>query len=65
MTWFVEAFGPWYPIVYPHRDSAEAEALIGALSRILELRGARWLDVGCGAGRHLAQIAAAGALMRP
>lgn len=60
MSWFVEAFGPWYPIVYPHRDGAEAERLVRALEGVVTLDGVRLLDVGCGAGRHLARFAAAG-----
>jgi SAM-dependent methyltransferase len=62
VAWFVEAFGPWYPVVYPHRDSAEADALIATLSGVLSPSGRRWLDVGCGAGRHLPRVAAAGAM---
>jgi SAM-dependent methyltransferase len=61
VAWFVEAFGPWYPVVYPHRDAAEADALIGTLSGLLSADGGRWLDVGCGAGRHLPRVVAAGA----
>lgn len=61
MSWVVEAFGPWYPVVYPHRDQAEADGWIAALDDVLGWRGRRVLDVGCGAGRHLAPLARCGA----
>lgn len=61
MSWFVDAFGSWYHIVYAHRSDAEAEQLLATLARLRPLEGARWLDVGCGPGRHLRQIARAGA----
>lgn len=61
MAWFVKAFGPWYPVVYPHRDETEARDLVGTISAVVPLAGARVLDVGCGAGRHLPAIAEAGA----
>lgn len=61
MSWVVEAFGRWYPVVYPHRDRAEADRWIAALDPVLEWNGRRVLDVGCGAGRHLAALARHGA----
>ncbi len=61
MSWVVDAFGPWYPIVYPHRDQAEAEGWIDALDGVVGWRGRRVLDVGCGAGRHLAPLERRGA----
>lgn len=56
MSWVVEAFGPWYPTIYPHRDEAEAERLFATVADVVELAGARILDVGCGTGRHLPGI---------
>jgi SAM-dependent methyltransferase len=61
VSWFVEAFGPWYSVVYPHRDAAEADRLVATLADRIDLDGRRVLDVGCGAGRHLERFAAAGA----
>ncbi|MFN8180109.1 MAG: class I SAM-dependent methyltransferase [bacterium] len=61
MSWVDEAFGSWYPLVYPHRDVAEAARLIEALDAVLAWRGRRVLDVGCGAGRHLAPLEGRGA----
>lgn len=55
--WFRRWFGPEYLALYPHRDRAEAER---AVRLFLEEggvgEGARLLDVGCGAGRHLAAL---------
>jgi SAM-dependent methyltransferase len=56
LPWFVDAFGEWYPLLYPHRDDAEAARLIAALDRAVAWRGCRVLDVGCGAGRHLRHL---------
>jgi SAM-dependent methyltransferase len=62
MSWVVDAFGPWYPLVYPHRDGAEAERLLRTVARHVQLAGRRILDVGCGTGRHLVRIRALGGL---
>ena len=61
MSWVVEAFGEWYPIVYPHRDALEAQRWVGELDAVVGWRGRRVLDVGCGAGRHLGPLAQRGA----
>jgi SAM-dependent methyltransferase len=61
VSWVVEAFGSWYSTVYPHRDEAEAARLVASLGRWAPLAGARLLDVGCGAGRHLGRFREAGA----
>ncbi len=59
--WFEEWFGEEYLHLYPHRDEAEAERLVGLLRRTLPWRTDwRVLDVCCGAGRHLRALAAAG-----
>ena len=51
--WFEEWFGEEYLQLYPHRNDADAEAVVGLIRRVLPLQaGWRVLDVGCGAGRH-------------
>lgn len=52
--WFESWFdSPWYPILYSHRDYAEAEAFISKLLEALAPEsGARFLDLACGRGRH-------------
>jgi SAM-dependent methyltransferase len=60
--WFEEWFGEEYLHLYPHRDDADAERVVGLLTRALPWRrGWRVLDVACGAGRHLAALERAGA----
>jgi len=56
--WFEDFFGADYLIRYVH---PETEAQVEAIDKILHLRkGARILDVGCGAGRHSIGLAARG-----
>ncbi len=57
--WYVRAFGPLYPLVYGHRDDAEAERVARLVQPILPPGAV--LDLACGAGRHLRALAAAGA----
>src|SRR5512143_2148937 len=60
--WFEEWFGEEYLHLYPHRNDADAERVVGLLTRVLPWRtGWRVLDVACGAGRHLAALERAGA----
>lgn len=49
--WFRDAFGEFYPLVYAHRDDAEAERAITMAAPHLA-RGPV-LDLACGTGRHL------------
>ena len=58
--WWRTAFDACYLERYAHRDAAEAEAAVAAI--MPRLRGVRGpvLDAGCGAGRHLAVLRAAG-----
>jgi SAM-dependent methyltransferase len=59
--WYCRAFGGDYPRRYRARDARAAEREAEFARRALELRpGERVLDLACGAGRHLAPLAAAG-----
>jgi SAM-dependent methyltransferase len=60
--WFESWFdSPWYPILYSHRDYAEAEAFVEKLLEHLSPgSGARFLDLACGRGRHSRTIHAHG-----
>lgn len=60
MEWYEVAFGELYPVVYGHRDEAEAARTVRAFGELL------WghepvLDLACGAGRHLEALADTGA----
>jgi SAM-dependent methyltransferase len=60
--WFEEWFGEEYLQLYPHRNDADAEAMVGLIRRVLPWEaGWRTLDVGCGAGRHARALAQSGA----
>ncbi len=55
--WFQKWFGREYLALYPHRDGAEAGRAVRLLQEATGRgRGTRVLDLGCGAGRHLAQL---------
>lgn len=59
-AWFREWFGREYLAVYPHRDRQEARRAVRLLDSVAALgSGARVLDLACGAGRHLAELARA------
>ncbi|MEX0980042.1 MAG: class I SAM-dependent methyltransferase, partial [Gemmatimonadota bacterium] len=58
--WFRKWFGKEYLDLYPHRDVEEArEAVRLLLETTRPPAGARVLDLACGAGRHLAELAGA------
>lgn len=59
-AWFERAFGAAYPVVYAHRDQNEARQALAQIIELLDGAPAPWLDLGCGQGRHLAALAAAG-----
>ncbi len=58
-AWYELAFGATYPVVYGHRDRAEAERVLALLAGFGDL-AEPVLDLGCGDGRHLALLAAGG-----
>lgn len=58
--WFKVAFGELYPLVYPHRDVAEAARVVTRLAPIVA-RSGPLLDVACGNGRYMCALAGAGA----
>jgi SAM-dependent methyltransferase len=60
MSWFETAFGAHYPLLYAHRDEAEAGAAVAAITRLAPLGPGACLDLGCGAGRHLPFLARGG-----
>jgi len=57
--WYRVAFGELYPLVYPHRDVAEAARVASRLAPLV--KAARpMLDVACGNGRYMCALAAGG-----
>lgn len=57
--WYVASFRADYLERYPHRSDDEADTAVAHLVPHLRLPdGARVLDVGCGAGRHVAALLA-------
>jgi SAM-dependent methyltransferase len=61
MAWYKDWFGEDYLKVYPHRDESEAKRQVDFVEQVLPLKaGHRILDLGCGSGRHSAELAKRG-----
>lgn len=58
-AWYETAFGAFYPLLYGHRDAAEAGRCLEQLDRMATL-APPVLDLGCGEGRHLDLLARRG-----
>jgi SAM-dependent methyltransferase len=56
--WYRRAFGRRYPLVYPHRDDADAQRAVDLVAPLLP-RGTI-LDLACGEGRHMRALGRAG-----
>lgn len=55
--WFEEWFGEEYHALYPHRDEEDARRAVALVRRVAPWRPGEWvLDLGCGAGRHAAEL---------
>jgi SAM-dependent methyltransferase len=59
--WFEQWFGEEYLRLYPHRDEEDAERAVTLVDRVVELEGARVLDLACGPGRHAVRLGQRGA----
>ena len=57
--WFRDWFGEEYLELYPHRDEEEAERAVRLYREAVEPSGPV-LDLACGAGRHLRELARSG-----
>lgn len=61
MAWYKDWFGEDYLKVYPHRDEAEAGRQVEFIEEIIPLPpSGRILDLGCGSGRHSAELSKRG-----
>ena len=61
MAWYKDWFGEDYLKVYPHRDEAEARRQVEFVEEIIPLPlSGRILDLGCGSGRHSAELSKRG-----
>lgn len=59
MEWYETAFDRIYPILYRHRDEAEAERVLAAFGDLLGA-GGPVLDLACGGGRYMVSAAGRG-----
>jgi len=60
--WYEVAFDRLYPVLYEHRDAAEAEGVVSGFGQRLTGRGAV-LDLACGNGRYMDVLGRAGVEM--
>ncbi|MFH1845769.1 MAG: class I SAM-dependent methyltransferase [bacterium] len=60
MTWYRQAFGAFYLLLYQHRDVAEAERCVSTVLRLVPFGEGPVLDLGCGDGRHLVTLTGQG-----
>lgn len=60
MTWYREWFGEEYLELYAHRDEAEAKRQIEFLHTEIGMIRGTVLDLACGSGRHLGEMAERG-----
>ncbi len=57
-TWYADAFGEYYEIVYAHRTIEAAQPEVAFAASVLSVtRDDRVLDLCCGTGRHLYHVA--------
>jgi SAM-dependent methyltransferase len=56
MRWYEAAFARHYPVLYQHRDAAEAARCVHNLPQLAPLGDGPLLDLGCGEGRHLVYL---------
>ena len=59
--WFERWFGEEYLRLYPHRNEEDARLVVDLIAAHVPLAGRRVLDLGCGPGRHAAQLTPHGA----
>ncbi|HVS30175.1 MAG TPA: class I SAM-dependent methyltransferase [Thermoanaerobaculia bacterium] len=60
MTWYQEWFGEEYLELYSYRDETEAKKQVAFFNRQFGSIGGPVLDLACGMGRHMQELAAAG-----
>jgi SAM-dependent methyltransferase len=60
MTWYLEWFGEEYLELYSYRDENEAKEQVAFFRQNVGAIRGPLLDLACGTGRHIAELAAAG-----
>jgi len=60
--WFKQWFGEEYHALYSHRDEQDARRAVALIRKAVSWEPGAWiLDLGCGPGRHAAELARSGA----